>query len=103
MAQEPHRRKSKKPDYIAASLVEAIQSSQHLQLDGLMTIGELTDDESRIRATFARLRELRDSLSVLSGLALPVLSMGMTDDLEWAIEEGSTLIRVGTALFGTRD
>jgi pyridoxal phosphate enzyme (YggS family) len=86
----------------AAFLVDAIQESVHLQLDGLMTIGELTDDESRIRGTFSRLRELRERLSVSSGLRLPVLSMGMTDDLEWAIEEGSTLIRVGTALFGAR-
>jgi pyridoxal phosphate enzyme (YggS family) len=86
----------------AASLVEAIQQSKHLHLEGLMTIGELTDDESRIRRTFSRLRELRDKLSSESGLELPALSMGMTDDLEWAIEEGSTLIRVGTALFGTR-
>ncbi|WP_238710762.1 YggS family pyridoxal phosphate-dependent enzyme [Oceanipulchritudo coccoides] len=87
----------------AASLVEAIQQTQHLELEGLMTIGELTEEEARIRCTFSRLRELRDRLSAGSGLALPVLSMGMTGDLEWAIEEGSTLIRVGTALFGARE
>lgn len=86
----------------APMLVEALQQSAHLQLEGLMTIGELTADEARIRTTFSRLRELRDRLSRSSGLGLPVLSMGMTDDLEWAIAEGSTLIRVGTALFGAR-
>ena len=86
----------------APALMEAILSSAHLKLDGLMTIGELTEDEVRIRRTFARLRELRDRLQDSLGHLLPVLSMGMTDDLEWAIEEGSTLIRVGTALFGTR-
>lgn len=87
----------------AEALLEAIQSAEHLRPEGLMTIGELTGDEGRIRATFKRLRELRDRLSGPSGLALAELSMGMTGDLEWAIEEGSTLIRVGTALFGARD
>ena len=86
----------------AASLVEAIQETSHLKLEGLMTIGELTRDELKIRKTFSRLRSLRDQLSNESGLDLPVLSMGMTGDMEWAIEEGSTLIRVGTALFGAR-
>ena len=87
----------------AVALLEAISESTHLQLEGLMTIGELTDDEERIRATFRDLRELRDRLSKETGFALPVLSMGMTGDLEIAIEEGSTLIRVGTALFGERE
>jgi pyridoxal phosphate enzyme (YggS family) len=86
----------------APALMEAILASEHLRLEGLMTIGELTDDEVRIRGTFARLRALRDKLQDSMGQRLPVLSMGMTDDLEWAIEEGSTLIRVGTALFGSR-
>lgn len=86
----------------AKALAEAILGSQHLQLEGLMTIGEFTDEEVRVRRTFSRLRELRDSLQDELGACLPVLSMGMTGDLEWAIEEGSTLIRVGTALFGER-
>lgn len=87
----------------APELTEAILGAENLQLDGLMTIGELTDDEKRIRTTFSRLRDLRDRLVRESGRPLPVLSMGMTGDLEWAIAEGSTLIRVGTALFGPRD
>ncbi|MFO7724119.1 MAG: YggS family pyridoxal phosphate-dependent enzyme [Oceanipulchritudo sp.] len=87
----------------AGDLLRAITGSAHLELEGLMTIGELTDDRERIRATFRELRELRDRLSGETGLALPVLSMGMTGDLEIAIEEGSTLIRVGTALFGERE
>ena len=86
----------------AERLMEAILGSRHLELQGLMTIGELTDDERIRRGTFARLRMLRDRLSAAGGLPLPVLSMGMTDDLEWAIEEGSTMIRVGSALFGAR-
>lgn len=87
----------------APRLMEAILESGHLELEGVMTIGELTDEEARIRATFSRLRELRDQLEGRAGRSLPVLSMGMTGDLEWAIEEGSTLIRVGTALFGARE
>lgn len=84
------------------SLAEAVLASDHLKLDGLMTIGEFTSEESIVRTTFRRLRELRDRLEMSCGQALPVLSMGMTGDLEWAIEEGSTLIRVGTALYGER-
>lgn len=87
----------------ARALLEAITASAHLDLEGLMTIGELTEERELIRATFRDLRELRDRLSSETGFSLPVLSMGMTGDLEIAIEEGSTLIRVGTALFGERD
>jgi pyridoxal phosphate enzyme (YggS family) len=86
----------------AEQLATAILSSRHLRLDGLMTIGELTEDPVRIRATFRRLRELRDRLEPACGQKLPELSMGMTGDLELAIEEGSTLLRVGSALFGNR-
>jgi pyridoxal phosphate enzyme (YggS family) len=87
----------------APALLEAIAGSSHLQLEGLMTIGELTDDPERIRQPFRQLRQVRDRLAEREGIALPVLSMGMTGDLEMAIEEGSTLIRVGTALFGERE
>lgn len=86
----------------AAHLAELIVGSRHLRLEGLMTIGELTTEEGRVRRTFVRLRELRDRLRAETGLPLPVLSMGMTGDLEWAIEEGSTLVRVGSALYGAR-
>lgn len=90
------------PTSMAGDLAEAVLSSGHLVLDGLMTIGEMSSEEAVVRGTFARLRELRDDLVIRLGCDLPELSMGMTDDLEWAIEEGSTLIRVGTALFGAR-
>jgi len=86
----------------APALLEAIQASAHLRAEGLMTIGSLSSDERVVRATFAGLRELRDRLERSGGLSLPVLSMGMTDDLEWAVLEGSTLLRVGTAIFGER-
>ncbi len=84
------------------ALAETIMGTKHLRLEGLMTIGEFSDQENVVRPTFAKLRLLRDRLEKQLGIKLPELSMGMTDDLEWAIEEGSSMIRVGTALFGHR-
>lgn len=86
----------------AADLLALAQDSGVLAVQGLMTIGALSEDETVVRRTFADLRELRDRLEQRRTCRLPVLSMGMSGDLEWAIEEGSTLIRVGTALFGKR-
>ena len=59
-------------------------------------------DPERVRPHFRRLRELRDRCAEILGAPLPVLSMGMSGDLEVAIEEGSTQVRIGTALFGER-
>ena len=75
-----------------------------LILRGLMTMAPYTKDESPIRASFRALREARDAVLARFGLpGFDVLSMGMTNDFEAAIEEGSTLVRVGTALFGSRE
>jgi len=87
----------------APALLEAALAMPHLQVDGLMTIAPLSDDPSVARSTFAALRELRDRLAAQFGAPLSVLSMGMTGDLDAAVAEGSTLVRVGTALYGTRD
>jgi len=73
-----------------------------IEITGLMTIGPLTGEEGRIRSGFAALRKLRDSLREKSGLRLPHLSMGMSGDYELAVLEGSTVVRVGTAIFGSR-
>lgn len=80
------------------ALATAVAALPNLRLRGLMAIPEPTPDVLAQRAAFARLRELRD------GLALPLdtLSMGMSDDLEAAILEGATCVRVGSALFGAR-
>ena len=78
------------------------QYCPHLSVSGLMTIGPNVDDEAAIRRSFVNLRELREKLRVSSGLPLPELSMGMSGDFEAAIEEGSTIVRVGTAIFGPR-
>ena len=85
-----------------AAIVEAIGRATHLRLQGLMTIAPMASDPTAVRPVFRRLREIRDETSHRIGRALPVLSMGMTDDYAVAIEEGSTMLRLGRALFGPR-
>ena len=85
----------------AGELCELIAGLPNLRLRGLMTIPQPAEDEAGQRAPFARLRELFTALNE-QGLEMDTLSMGMTNDLEAAILEGSTMIRVGTALFGPR-
>jgi len=82
-------------------LAEAIARMPRLKLRGLMAIPEPTPDTKLQRRRFALLRELKEKL-VARGHALDVLSMGMSDDLEAAITEGATIVRVGTAIFGPR-
>jgi hypothetical protein len=82
-------------------LARAVAGLPRLRLRGLMAIPEPTSDVALQRARFATLRQLRDQLNA-DGLALDTLSMGMSDDLEAAIAEGSTMVRVGTAIFGSR-
>lgn len=84
------------------ALVEAIAKMAHLELLGLMTVPPYFDDLERARPYFKKLRGLRDDLSHALGKPLLVLSMGMSHDFEIAIEEGSTEIRIGTAIFGER-
>jgi pyridoxal phosphate enzyme (YggS family) len=80
----------------------AVAALPRLRLTGLMTIPQAGEPE-QVRPAFARLRELRDGLCrEAGGLTLPELSMGMSADFEVAIEEGATIVRVGTALFGAR-
>jgi pyridoxal phosphate enzyme (YggS family) len=85
------------------ALAEAVARCAHLRLTGLMTVPAAAERPEDARPAFARLRELRDGLCLrLGGLTLPELSMGMSADFEVAIEEGATIVRVGTALFGAR-
>jgi len=74
----------------------------NLAVNGLMTIGPLTRDEMRIRTAFAGLRQLRERMRNTFELPLEELSMGMSGDFVLAIEEGSTIVRIGTAIFGSR-
>jgi PLP dependent protein len=84
-------------------LAEKIVDLPRLRLAGLMCIPPFLQESERVRPYFRRLRELRDELAEKLGIALPVLSMGMSHGFEVAIEEGATEVRVGTALFGTRN
>ena len=83
-------------------LAEEVAGMPRLKLAGLMCIPPFLEQAEQLRPYFRRLRELRDHLAKSLGLALPVLSMGMSHDFEIAIEEGATEVRVGTALFGLR-
>ena len=83
-------------------LAEQLVLLSQLELAGLMCIPPLAEDPEKVRPYLRRLRELRDDLSTKLGRALPVLSMGMSNDFEIAIEEGATEVRIGTAIFGER-
>ncbi|MCC4115425.1 YggS family pyridoxal phosphate-dependent enzyme [Aromatoleum toluclasticum] len=82
-------------------LARQVAALPRLRLRGLMAIPEPEGGEPLLRSRFATLRRLRDELNA-AGLALDTLSMGMSHDLELAIAEGATMVRVGTAIFGTR-
>jgi pyridoxal phosphate enzyme (YggS family) len=83
------------------ALLDALGGLAHLEVRGLMTMSALTDDVVEQRRAFRRLRELRDA-GERSGHRLPELSMGMSGDFAVAVEEGATMIRIGTLLFGER-
>lgn len=85
----------------APDLVRHAATLDHLRLRGLMTMAPYTPDSAVQRRAFRQLRELRDRLAT-SDLDLGVLSMGMSDDFEIAVEEGATMVRLGTVLFGER-
>lgn len=83
------------------TLLDQLQGLERLEVQGLMTMSALTEDTTEQRRSFRRLRELRDSAE-RSGHRLSHLSMGMSGDYPIAIEEGATMIRLGTVLFGER-
>lgn len=80
----------------------ALNALRAVELHGLMTMAPYATNPERVRPVFRRLRELKTELEDLLGAPLPILSMGMSGDFEVAIEEGATLIRLGTVLFGGR-
>ncbi len=90
-----------KPESLLAELKE-VNALPRLEIHGLMTIAPWTPTPEKARPIFRRLRELKFECEGLLGAPLPHLSMGMTGDFEVAVEEGATLIRLGTALFGER-
>lgn len=86
----------------APRLLELALIQPHLQVDGLMTIAPLSNDPAVAHRTFANLRSIRDDLVARFSTPLRELSMGMSGDLESAIAEGSTQVRIGAALYGPR-
>jgi pyridoxal phosphate enzyme (YggS family) len=90
-----------KPEAVLRDL-KALNDFKKLEIHGLMTIAPWTLEPEKVRPVFRRLRELKEQCEQELGIPLPHLSMGMSGDFEVAIEEGSTMIRLGTALFGDR-
>ncbi len=89
------------PEKLEADLVQ-INALPRLELHGLMTVPPWTSNAENVRPVFRQLRELKERAEQALGAPLPHLSMGMSGDFEVAIEEGATIVRVGTALFGPR-
>jgi pyridoxal phosphate enzyme (YggS family) len=81
---------------------EQINALPRIEIHGLMTIAPWTPEPEKVRPVFRRLRELKEQCEAKLGVPLPHLSMGMSGDFEVAIEEGATIVRIGTALFGPR-
>jgi pyridoxal phosphate enzyme (YggS family) len=94
--------KSGVPPEEAEALAARTLELPHLEVRGLMAVPPFTEDPQGARPYFKRLRDIRDRLADRFGRPFPELSMGMTHDFEVAVEEGSTEVRVGTALFGSR-
>jgi len=91
-----------KTDKDIFEIAEFCSVQQNLELCGLMTMAPYTNEEKIIRECFSELRELKSRINT-HGISMNELSMGMTNDFEWAIEEGATMIRIGTAIFGERN
>ncbi|MFZ0389052.1 MAG: YggS family pyridoxal phosphate-dependent enzyme [Calditrichia bacterium] len=87
-----------------AELADRISGLGHIRIKGLMTIGKFSDDPAQVRPCFVRLRNISQQIARLnlSGVSMDILSMGMSSDFEWAIEDGSTMVRIGSAIFGGR-
>ncbi|MCL2147018.1 MAG: YggS family pyridoxal phosphate-dependent enzyme [Synergistaceae bacterium] len=84
-------------------LVDAVLECKNLRLEGFMTIAPFTHDENHIRRSFAELRQITEKFRERTCLPLPIISMGMSSDFRLAILEGSTLVRIGTSIFGCRN
>lgn len=86
----------------AIDLIKAIRQLDRLHIKGLMTIGLFDSNEERVRPSFRRLAQIKEEANQLPNISIQELSMGMSGDLEIAIEEGATIVRIGTAIFGER-
>lgn len=92
------------PPEDAGALVKALAPYDRLHLKGLMTLAVFSDKEARVRECFKVMRRAQDRLRdvIVNGQSVDALSMGMSSDFEWAIEEGATVLRIGQAIFGPR-
>src|SRR6478735_6340670 len=90
-----------RPEQLLAELLQ-INALHHIEIHGLMTIAPWTPEPEKVRPIFQKLRQLKEQCDQILGAPLPHLSMGMSGDFEIAIEEGATIVRIGTALFGPR-
>jgi hypothetical protein len=90
-----------RPDQLLGDLGR-INALPRLEIQGLMTVPPWTLEPEKVRPVFRQMRELKQRCEQILGAPLPHLSMGMTGDFEVAIEEGATMVRIGTALFGAR-
>jgi hypothetical protein len=88
-----------RPEQLERDL-ETLLALPRLQVEGFMTMAPLAPEAEAARPFFARLRELRDRMAARAGIPFGILSMGMSGDFEVAVEEGATLVRVGSAIFG---
>jgi len=86
------------------NFIKEVSPLPYLNIRGLMTIGPLTEDPEEVRPVFRRLRELKEEIShmKLPGVKMDYLSMGMTNDYRIAVEEGANIVRIGSAIFGSR-
>ena len=87
-------------DYLAT---DKLKGMSHVRVRGVMTIASNTDDESIVRSDFQRIKDIFDTLKPRFGKAFDTLSIGMSDDYPLALEYGSTMVRIGTAIFGQRE
>jgi len=90
-----------KPEQLLAELKQ-VNALPKIEIHGLMTVAPYSTDAEKVRPFFRRMRELKTECEQILGAPLPHLSMGMSGDFETAIEEGSTIVRLGTVLFGER-
>jgi hypothetical protein len=90
-----------RPEQLLSDLPQ-LKNLARLDLQGLMTVPPWTRDAERVRPVFRRLQELKGRCEEILGISLPQLSMGMSADFQVAVEEGSTIVRIGTGLFGLR-